>query len=165
MRDLYEITAEYQLLTDLLDDPEADEESIIAAWNNINDELETKADNYARIIRNLESQLEGIKVEQQRLTNRKQQVEKNIEWLKMTLYSVMKETGKTKFKTDLFSFGIQKNGGVLPVIVDEEIDKLPENMIIVSKKPDLKAISDYIKETGDVTFAHFGERGESLRIK
>ena len=165
MRALYEIAAEYQLLTDLLDDPEADGESITAAWNNISGELETKADNYAKIIRDLESRLEGIKAEQQRLTNRKQQIEKNIEWLKTTLYSVMKETGKTKFKTDLFNFGIQKNGGALPVIVDEEIDKLPENMIIVSKKPDLKAIGDYIKETGDITFAHFGERGESLRIK
>ena len=77
----------------------------------------------------------------------------------------MKETGKTKFKTKLFSFTIAKNGGALPVIVNVPTEKLDDEFVVVTEQPDLKAIAEYIKKTGDVSFAKFGERGESLRIK
>ena len=164
MRPLYEITGEYLKLLEMLDDSEADEESLTALANATSDELEAKANNYAKIIKNLETQLEGIKTEQQRLILRRAQIEKNIDWLKSNLQTAMTASGKTKFKTDLFNFNIQKNGGALPVIIDD-VDKLPGDMIIINKKPDLKAIANYIKETGDVTFAHFGERGENLQIK
>lgn len=162
---LYELTAEYMWLQNVLEDPEADVDMINQALDDLDDELEHKADNYAKIIRNMDASITAIKEEQERLAAKRNLLESSIKRLKDNLQAAMITTGKKKFKTDLFSFNIQKNGGALPVIVDVETAKLPDDLVIISEKPDLKAIAKYIEETGDISYAHFGERGESLRIK
>lgn len=158
---LYELTAVYQRLQDQIEAGE-DYEGILAV---IGDEIETKADGYARVIRNMESQAAAFKDEEKRIAENRRRLETSIERLKQNLFDSMKATGKEKFKTDLFTFSIQKNGGSMPVIVDVPTEKLPDDLVQITEKPDLKAIAKYIEETGDLTYAHFGERGESLRIK
>lgn len=158
---LYELTAVYQRLQDQIEAGE-DYEGILAV---IGDEIETKADGYARVIRNMESQATAFKEEEKRIAENRRRLETSIERLKQNLFDSMKATGKEKFKTDLFTFSIQKNGGAIPVIVDVPTEKLPDDLVQITEKPDLKAIAKYIEETGDLTYAHFGERGESLRIK
>lgn len=162
---LYELTSDFLQLQQMLEDPEMDSQLLEDTMAAIEGEIEWKADNYAKVIRNMEGSIEAIKKEEERLSNKKAVLEGSIKRLKDNLQNAMVATGKTKFKTDLFSFGIQKNGGSLPVIVDVETEKLPDDLVIITEKPDLKAIAKYIEETGDVTYAHFGERGESLRIK
>lgn len=158
---LYELSAVYQRLQDQIEAGE-DYEGILAV---IGDEIETKADGYARVIRNMESQAAAFKEEEKRIAENRRRLETSIERLKQNLFDSMKATGKEKFKTDLFTFSIQKNGGSMPVIVDVPTEKLPDDLVQITEKPDLKAIAKYIEETGDLTYAHFGERGESLRIK
>ena len=162
---LYELTSEFLQLQQMLEDPDMESQLLADTMEAIEGEIEWKADNYAKVIKNMEASIDAIKKEQERLSNKKSILEGSIQRLKDNLQNAMYATGKTKFKTDLFSFNIQKNGGSLPVIVDVETEKLPDDLVIVSEKPDLKAIAKYIEETGDVTYAHFGERGESLRIK
>ena len=158
---LYDLTAVYKRLQDQL---EAGED-VAGILEVIGDEIEVKADGYARVIRNMQAYAEAYKAEEQRLADKRKKCEAGIERLKLNLFDSMKATGKEKFKTDLFSFSIQKNGGADPVIVDVETDDLPDDLVQITEKPDLKAIAKYIKETGDLSYAHFGERGESLRIK
>lgn len=158
---LYELTATYQRLQNEIENGE-DYDGILAV---IGDEIEDKADGYARVIRNMEAQAASFKEEEKRIADKRKRLEAGVEKLKQNLFDSMKKTGKEKFKTDLFSFSIQKNGGADPVIVDVETDDLPDDLVQITEKPDLKAIAAYIKETGDLTYAHFGERGESLRIK
>lgn len=162
---LYEMTADYLWLQTMLEDPEADSDAINAALDDLSDSIEDKADNYAKIIKNMDANITAIKAEQERLAAKKNVLESGIKRLKDNLQAAMIATGKTKFKTDLFSFNIQKNGGSVPVIVDVDTSELPDDLVIVTEKPDLKAIAKYIEETGDISYAHFGERGESLRIK
>lgn len=158
---LYELTAVYQELQNQIEAGE-DVEGIFAV---ISDELESKADGYARVIRNMEAQATAFREEEKRIADNRRRLEAGIERLKQNLFDSMKTTGKVKFKTDLFSFAIQKNGGADPVVVDVPTDELPGDLVQITKKPDLKAIAAYIKDTGDMTYAHFGERGETLRIK
>ena len=159
---LYEITAVYQRLQNEIENGE-DLEGILAV---IGDELEAKADGYARVIKNMEAQINAFKEEEKRIAENRKRLEKGIERLKQNLFDSMKATGKEKFKTDLFSFAIQKNGGKIPVIVDvKDTSELPDDLVKITETPDLDAIRKYIEETGDLTYAHFGERGESLRIK
>ena len=158
---LYELTAVYQRLQNQIENGE-DVEGILAV---IGDELEAKADGYARVIRNMEAQVSAFKDEEKRIAENRRRLENGIDRLKQNLFEAMKTTGKEKFKTELFSFAIQKNGGADPVIVDVPTEQLPDDLVQITEKPDLKAIAAYIKETGDITYAHFGERGESLRIK
>ena len=162
---LYELTADFLQLQQLMEDPEADRKSIEAVMNDIECAIEDKADGYARIMKNLEAESDAIGAEITRLKERKSALETNIQKLKTNLQEAMITTGKRKFKTDLFTFSIQKNGGADPVIVDVPTEDLEDQFVIILEKPDLNAIRAYIKETGDITFAHFGERGESLRIK
>ena len=158
---LYELTAVYQRLQDQIEAGE-DYEGILAV---IGDEIEAKADGYARVIRNMEAEAKALKDEEKRLAEKRKLREAAVDRLKQNLFESMKATGKEKFKTDLFTFSIQKNGGALPVIVDVDTEYLPDDLVQITEKPDLKAIATYIEQTGDLTYAHFGERGESLRIK
>lgn len=162
---IYELTADFLRLQEMLEDPDVESNDIQSLMDELNDQIEKKADGYAKMIRNLEGNLAAVKAEQEKLSAKKNLLESGIKRLKEDLQAAMTATGKRKFKTDLFSFNIQKNGGADPVIVDVATDELPDDLVIISEKPDLKAIAAYIKETGDITFAHFGERGESLRIK
>ena len=162
---IYDLTADFLQLQEMLEDPDVESDEIKAAMDDLNIEIEKKADGYAKVIRNLEGNLAAVKAEQEKLTGKKNLLESGIKRLKEDLQAAMTATGKRKFKTDLFSFNIQRNGGADPVVVDVPTEELPDDLVIVSEKPDLKAIAAYIKETGDITFAHFGERGESLRIK
>ena len=168
MSTLYELTGEYLMALETLEDSEMDGDSITEALEaiaTISDSIEIKAENYAKIIRHLEMTSGVLEAEERRLRERRKVLEANATRLKDNLQQAMIATGKRKFQTDLFSFNIQKNGGTLPVIVDVDVDKLPDELVVVTEKPDLKAIAKYIEETGDITYAHFGERGESLRIK
>lgn len=165
MSTLYELTGYYQELSAMLDDPEVDQESFLAALSAISDEIEVKADNYAKLIRNMEASVKSIAVEQKRLAARKSTLESSIARLKENLQQSMIKTNKRKFKTDLFSFNIQKNGGKIPVIVDVETSMLPDDYVIVTEKPDLTAIGTYLQTHPECKWAHYGERGESLRIK
>lgn len=158
---MYELTAVYQQLQNQIECGE----DVDDLMQEINDELEAKADGYARIIRNMEGDIDAFKAEEKRLAEKRRSLESAVEKMKQNLFDSMKSTGKTKFKTELFSFAIQKNGGALPIVVDVPVDDLPDDLVIITEKPDLKAIKKLIEENGDLTYAHFGERGESLRIK
>lgn len=157
---LYDLTNAYLKIQELIESGE-DYEGIL---ETLDDEIEIKADGYARIIRNMEGEVTALKAEEKRLADKRKQRENAITKLKQNLFDSMKLIGKTKFKTDLFSFSIQKNGGALPVIVDVPTDQLPDDLVVIEEKPNLKAIAKLIEE-GNVKYGHFGERGESLRIK
>lgn len=166
---LYELTENYLFLQQLLEDPEADSQSITDSMEAIADAIEVKADGYAKVIRNMEGNLAAIKAEQERLSAKKNLLESGIKRLRENLQDAMIQTGKRKFKTDLFSFNIQKNGGAEPVIVDVPTEELPDDCVIITEAPDKKQLAEFLKDPEKAKyysrFAHLGERGESLRIK
>lgn len=77
----------------------------------------------------------------------------------------MRAIGKTKFKTALFSFGIQKNGGLQPISVKVEPEELPERFQRVEVKVNNDAIRKALLNGEKLDFAQLEERGESLRIR
>lgn len=162
---LYELTGQYLYLLEMMDDPDLDEEALIDTLDSIDGEIEDKADNYAKIISEMSKRAEAISAEIRRLQERKKTIENNIERLKANLQASMVVTGKRKFKTDLFSFSIQKNGGAPPVIIDADVEDIPDDLLIITKSPNKKAIAEAIQSDPSITFAHFGDRGESLRIR
>lgn len=161
---LYELTGAYKALeTAIALNPDVDEFQEELA--KINDDIETKADNYAKLIRNLEGDVEAINSELSRLQGAKQTKVNAINRLKENLMESMKETGKTKFKTELFSFGVQKNGGVAPLELTVKPEELPQEFQKVTIEADNKALREYINSTGDLSYAVLKDRGESLRIR
>lgn len=164
MSTLYELTNDWLQLMDMLEDGEVDEDVINDTLEGLDYEIEQKADGYARVIRNLESDVAGLKTEIDRMAKMKTVIENNIARLKKNLQKAMELTGKTKFKTDLFSFNIQNNPS--SVVIDaESVDDIPiEYLVTQPPKIDKKKISETIKAGVDLHFAHL-EQTKSLRIK
>lgn len=162
MSTLYELTAEYQTLLEMAEDPETDEQALADTMEAIGGEIEDKADGYAKIILSIDAEYQAIKSEIVRLEARSHFLEKNAKRLKENLQAAMIATGKRKFKTLLFSFGIQKN----PASVVIDGDEVPEKYLIEQPpKIDKAAIRNDLKAGVDLAGIAHLEQGESLRIK
>lgn len=164
MANIYELTQDYLKIMSMMEDPELDPQTLADTLEAVEGALEVKAENYAKIIKNLEGDIAAIKSEVDRLSEKKRTIENNIKNMKATLQGSMEITGKTRFKTGLFSFGIQKNAP--SVVVDTNINNLPPEFLKfrepeVNKTKLKEAIMNGENLEG---FAHL-EQSESLRIR
>lgn len=158
---LYELTTDYAELLMLAEDPDIDEEAFIDTLEGIEGAIEDKADGYAKVIRQLTADAEALKAEADRLSNRRKSIEGNIDRMKKALQNTMTITGKTKFKTELFSFSVRKNPAS---VVITQAGKIPGHYWIPQPpKVDKAAIKRDIKDN-PVDWAHL-EQSESLVIR
>ena len=165
MASLYELTEEYAALQEMLYDPEVDEQTLNDTMEMIMMDIEDKADGYAKILKNMNSDIEALKAEEERLYARRKTLENRSKNLKDTLESNMRAIGKPKFKTALFSFNIQKNGGLAPLVIDGSLEDIPGRYLIPQPPvPNNEAIRKLLEEQ-QVGWAHLEPRGESLRIR
>lgn len=162
MSNLYELTSNYETVLNMLYDEEIDEQMILDTLESIEGEIEEKADGYAKIIKELESKQKARKEEAKRLTDSAKVFENRVKALKNNLFNAMKETGKTKFATDLFSFNIAKNGGKQALTIDGDV---PEEYTKTIIENDTDKIRQALEEGKKLPFARLEPRGESLRIK
>lgn len=161
---LYELTEKYKILEEMIYDPEVDEQVLKDTMDAVWGEIEIKADSYAKIIAGIDAYIKGAENEVARLTARAKTMKERREALKANLEFCMRETGKTKFRTELFSFNIQKNGGLQPLVIDEP-EKIPEEYLIPQPAvPNNTAIRQFLSEHV-AEWAHLAPRGESLRIR
>ena len=106
---LYEINEVYQNLVALLEDEGTSAEQLEGAFENIKDELHVKVENYARIIKNTQAEVEAYKEEVARMTAKRRSLEDNIERMKKAAEYAMRLQGEKKVKGELFTLAIQKN--------------------------------------------------------
>lgn len=163
MSRLYELTSDLLLLQEMLED-NIDDQCLLDTLEGVQGEYEIKLEAYCKVIKNLEADMDALKAEAKRLTDKRKVLENNVDRLKKAMFDSMKATGTDKVKGALFTVAIQRNGGKLPVIVDVDTSELPDELVKVVESPDLEAIGKLL-EAGECKYAHFGERGESLRIK
>lgn len=161
---IYELTDKYKVL-EMAVRINPDNEELKVEYEKITDDVETKAENYAKIIKNLEAEQKALMDESKRLSDRAGVIKNNIKSLKDNLMWSMEQTNKTKFKTDLFAFSISKNGGLAPLEVSVGVDELPEELRKVTVEPDTTAIRKYIEETGDLSYGFFKDKGHHLTIR
>lgn len=162
METLYELKEKYKLVADMMNDIDVDEQTILDTLESIGDEIEEKADNYAKIIQSSKGMVTALESEIKRLTERKTAVSNKIDRLKKFLEESMIETGKTKFKTNLFSFGIQKNP---PSVQITEGTVLPDKYYIPQEpKTDKKSLIADIKAGAEIKGVKLIQT-ESLRIR
>lgn len=159
---IYELTQEYLQLLALAEDELTDPQTLDDTMEAIQGEIEDKADAYAKIMLQLFAQSDGLDKEIKRLTEKKRAIDNNATQLKDRLQQAMEATGKTKFKTDLFSFGIQKN----PVaLVIDDAEKIPKEFLIAqAPKVDNAGIKAALKAGQEFDWCHLSQ-SESLRIR
>lgn len=155
---LYELSVAFQEVQNMELDPEVMKDTL----DSINDAIENKAENIAKLVRNLESDVSAYKEEEDRLKTKRQATENKVKWLKTYLEDNMKLTGKTKFKSGMFNFSIQKNPASVN-ITDERI--IPEEFLIPQlPKIDKTALKDVLKNGIEVPGAEL-KQTEGLRIR
>lgn len=158
---LYELTEQYLEVEEMAANGEIDEQTFMDTLESITEDIKDKADGYARVIRNLEADVEAYKNEEGRLYAKRKTLENNIKRMKSNLQHCMCVTGEKKFKTDLFSFNIKKNPKKLVV---DKIEDIPEEFLIMQEpKVDKKALGEFVADN-EVSYAHL-EQGESLVIR
>lgn len=159
---LYDLTEEYRLLLELAEDPEVNPETLEDTMEALDGEIEDKADGYAKVIKQLDVNAAALKAEEKRLCAKRTVCENNIKRMKQALQNAMEVANKPKFKTDLFSFGIQKNPAKL--VIDDE-RRIPHDfMTQPDPVPNNKAIREALNEGFEFEWCHL-EQTSSLRIR
>lgn len=159
---LYEMTEDYKYLLSLAEDPDTDPEVLADTLEAMDGEIEYKADGYAKVIRQLEYDSAALDSEMKRIRNRKTSLDRNITRMKQSLKDSMEAIGKTKFKTELFSFGIQKNKA--SVVIDDWKLLPPDFLKVQDPVPDKTAIYECLRDGFELNGAHL-EQTTSLRIR
>ena len=165
MANIYEIASDYLRILQMMDDPDLDTQTLADTFEAIDGEFEIKAENYAKVMKNLEGDVEALENEIRRLMSRKKTLENNIKNMKAALQNTMEFVGKTRFKTDLFSFGIQKT--IPAVVMDEQyIENIPERFLKYSEPTINKTAIKEAINAGECLdgIAHL-EQKKSLRIR
>ena len=160
MATLYELSERYQNILEVAEmlDPEQLEEAL----SGLDDEIENKADGYAKVIQELHGKVDVLKKEEKRLSDRRKSIENNAKRIKESLQDQMLLLDKRKFKTDLFSFNISKNPPSLTVLDDTFIPKrFYEEQ---DPKLDKRGLLNALKAGEEIKGVEV-KQGESLRIK
>lgn len=160
MSTLYELTNQYQQLLEL--ESEIDEQTFIDTLQSIDEAIEDKAENLAKVIKEIESTVSVITNEISRLQSKKQTLNNRVANLKTYLQGEMEKVNKTKVKGALFTVNIQNNPPSLKV---ENTDKIPKSFYIEQEPTlDKKALKEAVKN-GEVIEGVALVQTRSVRIR
>ena len=162
---IYELTADYIQIMEMMEDPELDPQTLADTMEAVEGELEIKAESYAKIMKNLDGDVEALENEIRRLTSRKKAIEENIKRMKAALQGMMEVTGKTKFKTQLFSFNIQRNAPAVVIDIDDVANMPEEFLKFRAPEVNKTAIKEALQNGADLEGIAHLESKVSLRIR
>lgn len=146
---LYELSSTYLKALNDLTDPELDLplEVVNDTLEALGDEMETKAINVTKFMRNMEATAIAIKSAEAAMAKRRKSLETRIKWMKDYLKGSMEHTGITKIECPYFKLSIQKNPVSVCIVNEAEIPVQFKEQVI-SWKVDKTAIKNAIK-SGD----------------
>lgn len=157
MATLYELTGQFLDIynMDLDDETKADTLDSID-WNS---DYENKVENYIKVIKNNEADIEARKNEIKRLTELNRADERKNERLKEVLKESMALTGHERVDTTLFKVSFRKSEAV-------EVDDLllPEAYKVATWKADKKRLKEDLKNGLEILGAELVER-KNLSIR
>ncbi len=148
MASLYELSGDYAKFSELMEMEELEpemQEALEEALDNLGEDIEIKLENYAKIIKNFESDIAGLKAEEERLNKKRKTLENSIKNMKQRMTEAMIQTGKVDIKGELFKFKVQANPP--SVIMDAfRIEDVPKKYLIAQDpKIDKKKLAEDLK--------------------
>lgn len=162
MTTLYKLNENYeQTLNKILFNDLENEDDLIEELAKLEIVIEEKAENTAIVLKELEAQINKFKEEETRLSKRRKTLENNVKFLKSNLEDTMILQDKKKFKTEHFSFNLQKNAPSVKIL-DEE--KALNNYKKIKEEIDKQKLKEDLKNGLELDYAVL-EQSESLRIR
>ncbi|CAB63666.1 Mu Gam-like end protection [Lactobacillus phage A2] len=163
MSTLYDLQGKYASLLELAEDGTTDPEVLADTMDSIVDAINDKAEGYAQVIRQIKADIEANKKERDRFESRIKAYKSNLGTISQRLVEAMNETNQRKIKTPLFTISVAKNGGKLPIYIDQ--DNLQADVFKVKREPDTDKIRERLEAGEKVLGAELKPRGEHLLIK
>lgn len=147
---LYNLTEQYKALEDAAYNEELDYAEFDRILSEIEDDIESKVDGYCKVIASLKADAAALKAEEDRLAARRRSLINNAERLRDVLSTALDAQGRDKIKTPMFTvYHTAKNS-----LEITDLDGIPDEYIKPHRRTaediDKKAITAYIKETGEV---------------
>ena len=132
---LYELTAEYAAIMAALEAETEEEyqEELLNDLAALNEDIAEKGEGYARVIRNMEAEADGLAAEIKRLQGMKKRREDAIERMKAGLLEAMKTAGADKLQTTIGKWSRRLNPPSV-VILDP---KLVPSEYLIHREPDI----------------------------
>ena len=159
---MYELTDAFQ---ELYVNDELTDEEVENKLQALNMELEEKCSNGIALIQTLKAAVDGMKAEENRLKQRRFELENRIGKIKDYYQAELTAIGKTKILTSRGIMTIAKSGGKLPMKIDDE-NLVP--MEFKNKKTVYEIDKDKLREALEdgeiISGAHLEERGNYLKI-
>jgi chromosome segregation ATPase len=141
------------------------QEALEDALNNLGEDIEIKLENYAKIIKNFESDIAGLKAEEERLAKKRKAMENSIKHMKERMTIAMQQTGKLDIKGELFKFKVQANPPAVVMDVNY-IEDVPEKYLIAQDpKIDRKKLAEDLKAGVELDGVAHLEASASVRIR
>lgn len=161
MATLYDITADQQTIVALLEEtggeltPEIEEAMAITR-----EELETKAENYGKVIFEYKAKEEALANEIARLTAKKKTAQNIQQRMKERIAEALRVFDVDKLEAGAFRYGFRNSERV----EISDLNHLPDKFIIVEKKADKKALFAAIK-AGEQIIGATIEKNQTLQIR
>ena len=165
MSNIYELTNEFVLLWDLMENGELEDEVLLGAFDVAKEDLAIKLEGYCKFIKNLESDIQGLKAEEERLNARRKTMENTVTRCKEAMKIALNTVGEKKIPCGSFVVSVQNS--TPSVVLDESyIENIPEEYLVPQEpkvdKKKIKADIDAGKNLDGI--AHL-ETNTSLRIR
>lgn len=162
---LYDLTADYAALQDMMEDVTEDNEQVIKdTFEAVSGEYNIKIENCCKVIKNLAGEKLAIKNERKRLELKEKTIDNRIEQLKDMIEESLRSLDLKTAGGDILKARIQKNGGKLPLIMDVDASELPDDYRTVTYKADSDKLRKVLESGETLVYCHLGERGEHLKI-
>ncbi len=165
MGTLYELTAQYNDILQAIMDAEDGEDiaALTAQLAEIDEDYNTKAENYARLMIELNARHDAAKNEADRLTKRAKRLEATVEALKARMLISMKTRGVKAIDTGIGRWSTRQNAPSVEII---DAAKIPaEYLIEQAPKISKTAILAAYKADGEIVPGCEIVRKESISFK
>jgi hypothetical protein len=165
MSALYQLAAEYKEAAERLSESGLDEQTIVDTLEGLSGDIEQKAVNIAKLIRNIESDTVAVRSAIDDMVTRAKAADAKAIWLREYIHNSMLQAGIKKISCPFFVISIKATPAA--VVIDDE--KLIRGDLMVwptppPPRPDKRAIAEAIKAGETVAGAHL-ESGTRMEIK
>lgn len=169
MASIYNLTAEFQTLWDLMEAGELDDEALVGAFDCAKEDLAAKLEGYCQFIKNLESDIAGLKAEEARLASRRKAMENTVKRSKDAIKTAMLAAGEKKIPAGTFTVAVQANSAPSLIIDEPYLENIPVEFLTYPEPViNTKLITERLKaDEHDAELdgiAHL-EHGEHVRIR
>ena len=157
---LYELAQQYNALLEMSES--IDDITLKDTLDSIQEEIDDKAENIAKLIRSLQADTEVIKLEEKRLAERRKAIENRIENIKSYLQNELETAGIDKVKRPTLTVSIANNP---PSVLVEDESLIPsEYMVPQPDKIDKRMLLSVLKEGEEIPGCSI-QQTKGVRIK